>query len=436
MHISRLLKISFWISFLLGYVGVFGFVIDLGPFSLYPFRLFYLILVSLIAVRWLTDSREIVRFFNTSIKYGWFFLAWLIYLIFLSIWIVDLDYAKNEIFNLFILLTFILISIYLIEDEEDFHTLMRIWLFFYILNLAIGTWEVMTGNHLPTSKYHISSFSTYKAEVSILYKRSFMPTTFFNNQNNFATYLTLSIPLVFFYVRNTLWKLLLTGAGIFLLLATLSRANLIALFAEAIALPFFLSRRQNAIYVPVLITSMLLSVFTVYIIATTPLNIKDQRIQRFYENVRMKIVNFMKGGMGKRELSTRIRIGLIQNSIYYFEKTSGLGTGPGQLEYYIDKYPIAYTYYLKNPHNWWLEILAKYGIPVFLLYILFLIYLFYNFLHFRECPLARGFAVALLGFIPGSISPSGMMTFFPMWAFFIMSIGYIKVLAKERRCVL
>ncbi len=436
MHISRLLKISFWISFLLGYVGVFGFVIDLGPFSLYPFRLFYLILVSILAVRWLTDTREVVRFFHSGVRYGWFFMAWLVYLIFLSIWIVNVDYAKNEIFNLLILLTFILISIYLIEDEQDFQTLMKIWLFFYILNLAIGMWEVMTGNHLPTSKYHISSFSTYKAEVSILYKRSFMPTTFFNNQNNFATYLTLSIPVVFFYVRNTLWRLLLSGAGVFLLLATLSRANLIALFVEALALPFFLSRRQNAIYIPVLITSMVLSVFTVYVIATTPLGIKDQRIQRFYENVRMKIVNFMKGGMGKRELSTRIRIGLIQNSIYYFEKTSGLGTGPGQLEYYIDKYPIAYTYYLKNPHNWWLEILAKYGIPIFILYILFLIYLFYNFLHFRQCPLARGFAIALLGFIPGSISPSGMMTFFPMWAFFIMSIGYIKVLAGKKKCIL
>ncbi len=436
MRISGLLKISLWISFLLGYVGVFGFVIDLGPFSLYPFRLAYLLLVFLLSIRWLVDTGEIVKFFHSGFKYGWFFLAWLVYLIFVSVWVVDMDYAKNEVFNLFILLSFILISIYLIEDEQDFHTLMKIWLFFYILNLAIGMWEVMTGNHLPTSKYHISSFSTYKAEVSILYKRSFMPTTFFNNQNNFATYLTLSIPVVFFYVRNTLWRLLLSGAGVFLLLATLSRANLIALFVEALALPFFLSRRQNAVYIPVLITSMVLSVFTVYIIATTPLSIKDQRIQRFYENVRMKIVNFMKGGMGKRELSTRVRIGLIKNSIYYFEKTSGLGTGPGQLEYYIDKYPIAYTYYLRNPHNWWLEILAKYGIPIFVLYILFLIYLFYNFLHFRQCHLARGFAIALLGFIPGSISPSGMMTFFPMWAFFIMSIGYIKILAKSGRCVL
>jgi len=436
MRISSLLKISFWISFLLGYVGVFGFIIDLGPFSLYPFRLFYLILLFLLIIRWLIDTRDFVKFIQTSIKYGWFFAIWLVYLLFISIWIVNMDYAKNEIFNLFILLTFILISIHLIENEGDFKTLMKIWLFFYVINLAIGLWEVFTGNHLPTSKYHISSFSTYKAEVSILFTRSFMPTTFFSNQNNFATYLTLSIPLVFFYVRNTVWKLILSGTGVFLLLATLSRANLIALFVEALALPFFLSRRQNAIYVPVLITSIFVSAFTVYIIATTPLNIKDPRIQRFYENVRMKIVNFMKGGMGKRELSTRVRVGLIKNSIYYFEKTSGLGTGPGQLEYYIDKYPVAYTYFFKNPHNWWMEILAKYGIFIFVLYILFLIYLFYNFLHFRQCPLARGFAIALMGFIPGSISPSGMMTFFPMWAFFIMSIGYIKVLAKEKRCVL
>ncbi len=436
MRISALLKISFWVSFLLGYVGVFGFVIDLGPFSLYPFRIFYLVLVFLIAVKWLTAPGEIVRFSHSALKYGWFFLLWIIYLLFISMWIIDMDYAKNEIFNLLILLTFILISIYLIEDENDFQTLMKIWLFFYVLNLAIGLWEVMTGSHLPTSKYHISSFSAYKAEVSILMRKSFMPTTFFYNQNNFATYLTLSIPLVFFYVRNTFLKLLLSGTGVFLIFATLSRANLIALFVEAVALPFFLSRRQNAFYIPVLLTSALVSVFTVYIVATTPLNIKDQRIRRFYENVRMKIVNFVKGGMGKRELSTRIRISLIKNSVYYFEKSNGLGTGPGQLEYYIDKYPIEYTYYLKNPHNWWLEVLAKYGIPIFVLYILLLLYLLYNFLHFRQCPLARGFAIALLGFIPGSISPSGMMTFFPMWAFFILSIGYIKVLARKKRCIL
>ncbi len=436
MRISVLLKISFWLAFLLGYIGVFGFVLDLGPFSLYPFRIMYLVLGFLILIHWLTNSRELLRFISTSVKYGWFFIIWLIYMLFTSVWIINFDYAKNEIFNLFIFLTFILFSIYLIEDERDFKALMRIWLGFYVLNLIIGLWEVVTGHHLPTSKFHISSFATYKAEVSILYVKSFMPTTFFGNQNNFATYLTLSIPLVFFYVRNTFWKLALSGTGLFLLLATLSRANLLAIFVEAMALPFFLSRRQNTLYIPLLISSILISIVTVYIVATTPLNIKDQRVRRFYEIVREKIVNFMKGGMGKRELSTRIRVGLIQNSLYYFEKTDGLGTGPGQLEYYIEKYPVAYTYFFKNPHNWWMEILAKYGIFIFVLYILFLIYLFYNFLHFRQCPLARGFAVALLGFIPGSISPSGMMTFFPMWAFFIMSLGYIKVLSRERRCIL
>jgi len=436
MRISGLLKLSFWISFILAYIGPFGFIIDLGPFSLYPFRLAYLVMTFLLIIDWLVRPSRFTRFLQTSLSYGWFFLMWMVYLVFLSLWIVNMDYAKNELFNLAIFITFTLFSIYLVEDERDFRNLMRVWLAFYIVNIAVGTWEVLTGSHLPTSKYHISSFETYKAEVSILFYKSFMPTTFFNNQNNFATYLTLSIPVVFFYVKRLWPRIILSLSGVFLLLATLSRANLIALTLEAFALPFFLNRRQNAIYLPILAVSSFLAVFMVYLIATTPLNIKDPRIQDFYENVRMKIVNFMKGGMGKRELSTRVRMGLIENSLYYFEKTSGIGTGPGQLEYYIDKYPVAYTYFIKNPHNWWLEILTKYGILVFLLYSLFLIYLFYNFLHLRQCPLARGLALALLGFIPGSISPSGMVTFFPMWSFFIISLSYIKVTSRAGRCVL
>ncbi len=436
MRIRDLLKFLYFVTFFLGYMGPFGLVIDLGPFSLYPFRIVFLFILFLIVIEWLLDNRKFVEFFRVNIKYTWFFLLWFVYIIFVSIWIVEFGYAKRELFNLLIFLLFIFTSVYLVEDERDFRVLMKTWLLFYILAILVGFWEVFTGSHLPTSKYHIAAFKTYIAEVSILYRKSFMPTTFFFNQNNFATYLSLSIPIVFFYVRNTLFRYALASSGIFLLIATLSRANLIALFLEASILPFFLNRRQNMIYIPIYFTSILVAGLFVYSVAAGSIQLKDPRFERFYLTVRDKIVNFLKGDMGRRELSTRIRLGLIENSIYYFEKTSGLGTGPGQLEYYMDKFPVAYTYYLKDPHNWWLEILAKYGILIFLAYILFLVYLMYNFLLMRRCPLSRGLAIALVGFVPASISPSGMMTFFPMWAFFIMSMLYIKVTASAGRCVL
>ena len=435
MRIRDTLKFLYLISFLLGYLGPFGIIIDLGPFSLYPFRILFLFILFFLFIQWIVDNRLTVRFFENGIRYGWFFLLWMIYLVFASMWIVELSYAKRELFNLLIILLYILVSLYIVEDERDFKLLMRVWLGFYILNLIVGFWEVLTGNHLPTSKYHIAAFKMYKAEVSILYKKSFMPTTFFVNQNNFATYLSISIPLVFFYVRNVLLRYVLSFGGVFLLLATISRANLIAIFLEATVLPFFLNRRQNSIYIPAYVFSLILAALVVYSVATEALTIKDPRIERFYLVIKDKIVNFFKGGMGERELSTRIRIGLIENSLYYFEKTSGMGTGPGQLEYYIDKFPVAYTYYLKDPHNWWLEILAKYGIFIFVAYVLFLLYLMYNFFSMRRCSLAKGLIVALVGFIPASISPSGMMTFFPMWAFFIISLLYIKVTSKVGKCV-
>ncbi len=436
MRIRDLLKLFYYITFFLGYIGPFGFVIDVGPFSMYPFRVIYLLLLFALIIFWILDLDEMVKSIRLSLKYGWFFLIWSVYIIFSIFFIVNLDFAKNELFNLLIFISFILLSIYLIEDERDFRRLMNVWLGFYILTIIVGFWEVFTGHHLPVSKYNIASFAKYKAETSLFFYKSFMPTTFFSNQNNFATYLSLSIPVAFFYVRNTFFRYALTISGIVLLIATLSRANLIALFLEASILPFFLNRRQNMFYIPAYLTSIVLAGLFVYSVATESLQIKDPHLERFYMTVRDKIVNFFKGGMGKRELSTRVRLGLIKNSIYYFEKTSGLGTGPGQLEYYMDKFPVAYTYYLKDPHNWWLEILAKYGIFIFLTYVLFLIYLMYNFLLMRRCSLSRGLAIALVGFVPASISPSGMMTFFPMWAFFIISMLYIKITASAGRCVL
>ncbi len=427
LSISNLLKISYFLSFFFGFIG-FAVYIELG-IAISPFRIFFVITTFLLILKFILEDGSFFNFLRNSIRYGWFLVILLFWSYLSLLWAVDFRYVPTELLNLTIYILFALFSLAIIEDKRDLKILVYIWVFVFFISLLVAFWEILTAKHLITSQYHPKNYEHNKYEVFIVTTKVYIPTSFYGNQNDFSTYIILSLPIIFFMVRNYLIKLPLLLSGIFIIFYTVSRANLIGLFFQAIALPFLMNRRFNLIYIPLLIISIFSAVYTVGYIANSPYPefIKDERFRRFYGNIRNKIINTLKA---REDFSTLIRKNLYRSSFEYFLDSKGLGVGVGQLKYLFENKPKYYVFYFSDPHNFYLEILAKFGIIVFFAYILFLIYIFLNTLNTISNPMSKAIFLSLLGFLFGSISPYSLVLFYPFWAFVVLVITYFMVELK------
>ncbi len=427
LSISNLLKISYFLTFFFGFIGQ-AFYIKFG-IAIFPFRIFFIITLILLILKFLIEGNSFYEFLKNSIKYGWFLLILLFWSYLSLLWAIDFKYVPNELFNLTVYIIFCLISLVIIENENDLKTLFKIWIFVFFISLIVAFWEILTAKHLISSQYHPLNYKENKFETFIVTSKVYIPTSFYGNQNDFSTYIILSLPIIFFLVRNYLIKIPLILSGIFIIFYVVSRANIIGLFFQAITLPFLMNRKFNLFYIPILISSIIFSVYSVYYISNTsyPEFIKDERFLRFYASLRNKVINTLKA---KKDFSTIIRENLYKSSFEYFLDSKGLGVGVGQLRYLLEEKPKYYVFYFKDPHNFYLEILAKFGIFVFIAYILFFIYIIVNTINSISNPKSKAIFLSLVGFIFGSISPYSLILFFAFWAFIILVMNYFKVELK------
>ncbi len=427
LSISNLLKISYFTSFFFGFIG-YAVYIKLG-IAISPFRFFFIITTFLLFLKFILEEGSFYNFLRNSIKYGWFLVILLFWAYLSLLWAVDFKYVPTELSNLTIYILFVLFSLAIIEDKRDLKILTYTWVFVFFISILVAFWEMLTAKHLITSQYHPKNYEYNKFETFIVLTKVYIPTSFYGNQNDFSTYIILSLPIIFFMVRRYLIKLPLLLAGIFIIFYTVSRANLIGLLFQAVTLLFLMNRRFNLIYVPLLIISIFSTIYIVNYIASSPYPefIKDERFKRFYGNIRNKIIATMKA---KKDFSTIIRENLYKSSFEYFLDSKGLGVGIGQLKYLFENKPKYYVFYFSDPHNFYLEILAKFGIIVFFAYILFLIYIFLNTLNTISNPMSKAIFLSLLGFLFGSISPYSLILFYPFWAFVVIVINYFMVELK------
>jgi len=427
LSISNLLKISYFLTFFFGFIGQ-AFYFKIG-ISIYPFRILFLITILILILKFILEKGAFYNFLKNSLKYGWFLLILLFWSYLSLLWAIDFKYVPNELFNLTVYIIFCLISLSIIENERDLKILFKIWILVFFISIIVAFWEILTAKHLISSQYHPSNYKENKFETFIVTSKVYIPTSFYGNQNDFSTYIILSLPIIFFLVRNYLIKIPLILSGIFIIFYVVSRANIIGLFFQAITLPFLMNRKFNIIYVPILFFSIIFSLYFLYYISNTsyPKFIKDERFLRFYASFRNKIITTLKA---KKDFSTIIRENLYKSTFEYFLDSKGLGVGVGQLRYLLEEKSKYYVFYFKDPHNFYLEILAKFGIFVFLAYILFFIYIIINTINSISNPISKAIFLSIVGFIFGSISPYSLILFFPLWAFIVLIMNYFKVELK------
>lgn len=291
---------------------------------------------------------------------------------------------------------------------------------------AVAVAEIRFGIRLPTS-----------ALLGRSRDAAFAATSLFGNQNNFATYLTLSLPyflcLPVVFRDPRLVAVGLAGGGVTLaaLLFTGSRSNLVAAFLVIGGLVVALAtdrRRRGRLVAGVLVAGLAVllvvpslgggGIIPLPADAVTKLDIgllSEQRQQ----------------GIG----SGAVRESVLNDGLGLVSSSQGLGVGAGNAEDRIES--LANFTGVVNLHNWWLEVMVNLGLVGFAIYVaLYLTLLRGQFRAARrsEDPFVRWLglsgALAMVGFVVGSLGPSSVIHFAPMWIAF--GLGMLTIVLSRR----
>lgn len=416
-------KYIYYLVFLTGFFGAAFLTVNLGLFTLFPYRIFLLILLAIFFIKTFFSGKIILYQKNIS-WYLLLLLFWLGYSIISIAWSISKGDAIRNILFLIMGVLLIYFSTYYIDNEKDLRRLFVLWLTCFGALIIIGFWEHLTGNHFPISK-HYNELRSWLM---------FRPTGVFHNPNDYAAFLSISIPFglaMYRYNRKILYRLLgivFVLSAFYLIIETGSRANIIAVLLEIIFIFLFLMNINRKTKFILTVSILIIVLFLFF----------GNNISQYYDKIFVEItsigrqVDLMEGSMG-------VRINLIKNSLLFLYKTAGFGVGAGNAEYYMADFSQYNTYGILNPHNWWLEILVNYGLLVFAGYLLFYFGIIFNLwkifkksLSKIEKMICESLLVSLVGFFFASMSSSSILAFTPQWLLFAFALSFINYFHRKK----
>ena len=398
--------------------------------TLSAFRLLYLGLC-VCGPTWLLLKRR----FSVKIEVGGFvlFLAfWVVWSLGSLTWAVDKLAGVRYCIFLVMMSSLSIGTVLALNSVKTVRVVLLMLLLVFLLAIGIGLIEIVTDFRLPTSGL-IGRPERYQWAV----------TSFFHNQNDFATYIALWLPFVLAAAFFTTRRSVLVPAAavcallsIFCLLYTGSRTNLLAL---ALAIPSLLliiaARRRTSIKSWQVVPGLIIlfgAAWAVYlgISGSLPLlTLPETGIQHWrFDTLGSEIA----AGAG----SGGSRINLVTNGLTTLRDAYLLGVGPGNAEYHLQRMPGTEEVY--NLHNWWMEILVNGGIPAFAGYLLFYAALLYKLFQVAVeaesgilAYAGTSLFAALVGYTFGAVSPSSAIHFTPMWIHFGLSLAVIDLYGKR-----
>lgn len=387
--------------------------VNVGPFSVFPYRLLFLIVLPLFIIQYFREDK-ITPWSRINVKaIVWFHIIWIIYALTSLIWAKSIKAGIIDLIFLGIGISLILFVTFTLKKERHYVNLFYVWVFMFLLLLIFGLINNLTLIHFPVSRFY--GIDTYQKSI---------PTSVFANENDFASFISISFFFVLALWNNTKKIAVKIASGGLLLFAlyimslTSSRANYIAiLLGLAFWFLFFTTRRLKRYLIVALLFFSAIAIILV-----------PERIYNGYNSIYNLIATLFNTSEGS---SVNIRINLIKNSIHFVSESLGWGIGSGNSEYYMKlfgKYP---THTIVNIHNWWIELMVNYGIFIFTGYLLlYLGLIFYTFTIFKETTgnnrmIAEALCTALIAFFLASISPSSQITLNYLWLLFAFAIGFV-----------
>lgn len=338
-----------------------------------------------------------------------FLILWALFAVIgIVFWAVDIPNAILTSMYVYLgLFIYLILMNYVDKDLE----IIKYCLYAFIIGIAINNiiawYELLTFNYLfSLSKSH---FEMYAANNYVL--------TFFANPNNLCTLLAFGFIISLGMADssdNILFKLfcwLLSLSSFFIMIANRSESNAIGVIVALVVFLFFKILLKKGIGRKGKIASLIL-VIVFFIFFNT--------ITSFVFQYIVKVITLL-----QNENSTLgVRILVAKNGIKGMFDYNLLGVGAGNSVYYslLNGKPF-------SMHNWFVEILVDFGLPLFICYIALYIYQLFVFIkcYFKtKNKLLRNISLTyitiLISFIFFNISPSSILTSEYVWI--IWGLGF------------
>ena len=288
----------------------------------------------------------------------------------------------------------------------------------YALAVLVGTAEAVLGRHL-------------KSSVAAHGGKAHISTGFFYNPNDFATFIAICWPfLLLALVFGRRWWLRLgtlgfMGLGLYSLLHTGSRSSLLAIGLTTFVAGVYVIAVRWVRHGGLVLVAMIAALA---VVAALALNTSSNAVlQRF------QVKSLTQTGRSTQAAATTTsagtRLALTRAGFEAVSATGYLGVGPGNAEKEVGKQPGAPAT-ITSLHDWWLEVFVNGGLPAIVLYLL--LYLGLLRASFRAATrsrdrftqlLAAATGISLIGYVLGSVGPSTVVSFAPMWILFGLALA-------------
>ncbi|MDR7073168.1 O-antigen ligase family protein [Fictibacillus barbaricus] len=387
--------------------------VNIGPFSLFPYRLLFLIALPVFFFKYFQKD-QLTPWSKINVKnIIMFHVVWVTYALISLIWAKTIKAGIADFVFLVIGISLILFVTFVFKRERDYVNLLYIWVAMFLLLLIFGLINHLTLIHFPTSRFY--GIDTYQKSI---------PTSVFANENDFASFISISFFFALALANHTKHLIVKAGAAgimlfsLYIMSLTSSRANYIAILLGLVFWFLFLTSRN--IKKIIILAGAFIGILAILAV--------PHKIYNAFISVYGLIATL---GNNTEGSSVDIRINLIKNSFHFISESLGFGIGAGNSEYYMKEFALYPTHTIINIHNWWIEMMVNYGIFIFTGYLLIYVGLiYYLFNIFRESTgnnrmIAEALCTALIAFFLASISPSSQITLNYLWLLFAFAIGFI-----------
>ena len=322
-------------------------------------------------------NKDIVLYNSNFSKIVFYFLvSWILYGVVSLTWCADLRLAVHEVIYIVIGLS-TYVYLYSISQffKNDFESILfKNWIYALIPIFIISFIEISTGIHLAGN--YLNSLT----KLEFLHANNFVPVATFDNPNNLAIFLSLSLVILMVLIRqkkHVFFFSILFGVNFYLIVLTGSRIGII--FSSLLLLIWTLVNFKPIImntlkdmYLKI-IGSILLFVLVFMFNPSDKVNRsqienREHLLTEYHDKIKNEY-----GSNGYDSLSVNVRKNLILTGLDLAKTSYFIGVGSGSFEAKIrkgeNKYP---TFGMPNPHNYFIEVFSQYGILI----TLFLIGLF------------------------------------------------------------
>jgi len=412
----QIIKTSLYLTIISGVIGAAFLAVDIGAFSLFPYRILLLSLWLFVLICIVYRGRLNISHIRVK-PYIYFLMFWIFYAILSIAWAASSIDAIRDIIFLFMGLSIIFLVVFYFRNLKDLKRFFDLWLLILLPLIALGFWNYLTGNHLSISTL------IYAEE-----RLRFAPTAVFHNQNDFATYLALSIPFILAFIRynrniaQLLLGIIMLVTSLFLIVVTFSRVNYLAVFMGTTFWLIFLLKVREKIKAVVLIGLVAALLFVGF----------PGKIQNLFRTVDTQVSMLHSETTQSGGGSLSVRYNLVRNSFIFLGNSLGFGVGAGNVEYHMANSPVYETSGRINVHNWWVEILTNYGIFIFTGYVVFYLGLLISLYKIyrrltdtSERMICEASLVSLVIFFFSSMSSSSIMALRPQWILFAFALGFL-----------